>query len=280
MKSSKRTSVSLNRNTVDIAPPVSSLLSSRQLWLSKRFWVAVGLTVVVFSLLVKLGFWQLERGQEKQALEQAILARADSAYQALGEVLEENDWREGSILGKKVEANVVPQAFPVILLDNQTHQGNVGYLAFQIVSMSDESGTYALLELGFVEGIADRSILPTVTTLEVSTFISGRLYRKSANPLSSELMPEVGDAIRVQNLNIVHLNQLLNIELMPAVLQPDNLKNWPYDFPWNPLPLNSAKHFGYSIQWFSMAGVFLLLTLIVFVRWQRKLRHMEVKHDI
>ncbi|MDV5050350.1 SURF1 family protein [Vibrio sp. T13N] len=280
MKSSKRTSVSLNRNTVDIAPPVSSLLLSRQLWLSKRFWVAVGLTVVVFSLLVKLGFWQLERGQEKQALEQAILARTDSAYQALGEVLEENDWREGSILGKKVEANVVPQAFPVILLDNQTHQGNVGYLAFQIVSMSDESGTYALLELGFVEGIADRSILPTVTTLEVSTFISGRLYRKSANPLSSELMPEVGDAIRVQNLNIVQLNQLLNIELMPAVLQPDNLKNWPYDFPWNPLSLNSAKHFGYSIQWFSMAGVFLLLTLIVFVRWQRKLRHMEVKHDI
>ncbi|HHF3091740.1 TPA: SURF1 family protein [Vibrio diabolicus] len=280
MKSSKRTSVSLNRNTVDIEPPVSSLLLSRQLWLSKRFWVAVGLTVVVFSLLVKLGFWQLERGQEKQALEQAILARADSAYQTLGEVLEENDWREGSILGKKVEANVVPQAFPVILLDNQTHQGNVGYLAFQIVSMSDESGTYALLELGFVEGIADRSILPTVTTLEVSTFISGRLYRKSANPLSSELMPEVGDAIRVQNLNIVHLNQLLNIELMPAVLQPDNLKNWPYDFPWNPLPLNSAKHFGYSIQWFLMAGAFLLLTLIVFVRWQRKLRHMEVKHDI
>lgn len=280
MKSSKRTSVSLNRNTVDIAPPVSSLLLSRQLWLSKRFWVATGLTVVVFSLLVKLGFWQLERGQEKQALEQAILARADSAYQALGEVLEENDWREGSILGKKVEANVVPQAFPVILLDNQTHQGNVGYLAFQIVSMSDELGTYALLELGFVEGIADRSILPTVTTLEVSTFISGRMYRKSANPLSSELMPEVGDAIRVQNLNIVQLNQLLNIELMPAVLQPDNLKNWPYDFPWNPLPLNSAKHFGYSIQWFSMAGVFLLLTLIVFVRWQRKLRHMEVKHDI
>ncbi|WP_374043465.1 SURF1 family protein [Vibrio diabolicus] len=265
---------------MDIAPPVSSLLLSRQLWLSKRFWVAVGLTVVVFSLLVKLGFWQLERGQEKQALEQAILARADSAYQTLGEVLEENDWREGSILGKKVEANVVPQAFPVILLDNQTHQGNVGYLVFQIVSMSDESGTYALLELGFVEGIADRSILPTVTTLEVSTFISGRLYRKSANPLSSELMPEVDDAIRVQNLNIAQLNQLLNIELMPAVLQPDNLKNWPYDFPWNPLPLNSAKHFGYSIQWFSMAGVFLLLTLIVFVRWQRKLRHMEVKHDI
>lgn len=112
MKSSKRTSVSLNRNTVDMAPPVSSLLLSRQLWLSKRFWVAVGLTVVVFSLLVKLGFWQFERGQEKQALEQAILARADSAYQALSVVLEDNDWREESILGKKWKLMLFLRRFP------------------------------------------------------------------------------------------------------------------------------------------------------------------------
>ncbi|PFG58364.1 cytochrome oxidase assembly protein ShyY1 [Vibrio sp. ES.051] len=280
MKSSKRTSVSLNRKTVDITSPVSSWLCSKRLWLSKWLWIATCLTVVVFSLLVKLGFWQLERGEEKQALEQAILARADNAYQRLGVVLEENDWREGSIIGTKVKADVIPEPLPVILLDNQTYQGSVGYLAFQVVSIVEEPSTYALLELGFVEGTSDRSLLPKVTKLDAPTFITGRLYRKSANPLSSELMPEVGDAIRVQNLNIAQLNQLLNIELMPAVLQPDNLKNWPYDFPWNPLPLNSAKHFGYSIQWFSMAGVFLLLTLIVFVRWQRKLRHMEVKHDI
>ncbi|HCH5319379.1 SURF1 family protein [Vibrio parahaemolyticus] len=270
MKSSKRTSVNLNRNTVDIVPPVSSSLLSHKLWLSKRFGIAVCLTVVVFSLLVKLGFWQLERGQEKQALEQAILARADAPYQSLTSVLDNNDWREESVIGVKVQAEAKPEPLPVVLLDNQTFQGKVGYLAYQVVSVGQDPITLALLELGFVEGLRTRDSLPTVTTLKSPTNVTGRLYRKSMNPLSSELMPEMGEGIRVQNLNISELNELLNVELMPAVLQPDNLENWAYPFPWNPLPLTSSKHFGYAVQWFVMAGVFLLLTMVVCIRWFRK----------
>ncbi|ENQ8066166.1 SURF1 family protein [Vibrio parahaemolyticus] len=270
MKSSKRTSVNLNRNTVDIVPPVSSSWLSHKLWLSKRFGIAVCLTVVVFSLLVKLGFWQLERGQEKQALEQAILARADAPYQSLTSVLDNNDWREESVIGVKVQAEAKPEPLPVVLLDNQTFQGKVGYLAYQVVSVGQDPITLALLELGFVEGLRTRDSLPTVTTLKSPTNVTGRLYRKSMNPLSSELMPEMGEGIRVQNLNISELNELLNVELMPAVLQPDNLEDWAYPFPWNPLPLTSAKHFGYAVQWFVMAGVFLLLTMVVCIRWFRK----------
>ncbi|EIB6365685.1 TPA: SURF1 family protein [Vibrio parahaemolyticus] len=270
MKSSKRTSVNLNRNTVDIVPPVSSSLLSHKLWLSKRFGIAVCLTVVVFSLLVKLGFWQLERGQEKQALEQALLARADAPYQSLASVLDNNDWREESVIGVKVQAEAKPEPLPVVLLDNQTFQGKVGYLAYQVVSVGQDPITLALLELGFVEGLRTRDSLPTVTTLTSPTNVTGRLYRKSMNPLSSELMPEMGEGIRVQNLNISELNELLNVELMPAVLQPDNLENWAYPFPWNPLPLTSSKHFGYAVQWFVMAGVFLLLTMVVCIRWFRK----------
>lgn len=263
MKSSRRISVNLNRNTVDMEPPVLSL------FLSKRFWVVVGLTVAVFSLLVKLGFWQLERGMDKQALEQTILARADLPYQEMNAVLDNNDWREESVIGVKVKAQITPEPLPVILLDNQTYDGNVGYLAYQVVSVSQEQNILALMELGFVAGERSRSELPVVKELEAPTLVTGRLYRKSMNPLSSELMPESGETIRVQNLNISQLNNLLNVELMPAVLQPDNLDNWPYEFPWNPLPLTSAKHFGYSVQWFAMAGVFLLLTIVVFIRWLR-----------
>ncbi len=266
MKSSKRTSVNLNRNTVDMAPPVSSSI------LSKWVWVAVFLTVAVFSLLVKLGFWQLERGNEKQRLEQAILARENTSYQDISEVLEKNDWREESVIGIKVKANVTPESLPIILLDNQTYQGEVGYLAFQIVSMSHDPATLTLLELGFVKGKKSRAVLPKVEYLTTPYDITGRLYRKSTNPLSSDLMAEMGDTIRVQNLNINQLSQLLNIELMPTVIQPDNLTQWSYPFPWNPLPLTSAKHFGYSFQWFAMSGVFLFITILIFIRWIRQPR--------
>jgi cytochrome oxidase assembly protein ShyY1 len=223
----------------------------------------------VFSLLVKLGFWQLERGIAKQMLEQSILARADVTYEEMNTVVDNNDWREESVIGVKVKAQVTPEPLPVILLDNQTYHGNVGYLAYQVVSVSQEQNILALMELGFVEGTHTRSKLPIVKELEAPMLVTGRLYRKSMNPLSSDLMPELGETIRVQNLNISQLNELLNIELMPAVLQPDNLEHWPYEFPWNPLPLTSAKHFGYSIQWFSMAVVFLLLSAVIFIRWFR-----------
>ncbi len=261
MKSSKRISVNLNRNTVDMAPPDLLLL------FSKRFLVAAILTVVVFSLLVKLGFWQLERGSEKQALEQSILARAELPYQELGAVIDNNDWREESVIGVRVKVEATPEPLPVILLDNQTYNAKVGYLAYQVVSVSQAPNILALMELGFVESARSRDELPAVHELEVPTFVTGRLYRKSMNPLSSELLPETGDVVRVQNLNVSQLNELFNVELMPAVLQPDNLESWPYDFPWNPLPLTSAKHFGYAFQWFAMAGVFLLLAIAIFIRW-------------
>ncbi len=263
MKSSKRTSVNLNRNSVDMEPPVSSLL------LSKRFVGALCLTVAVFSLLVKLGFWQLDRGKEKQALEQSIHARADAIYQDINAVLDNNDWREESVIGVKVKTQISPEPLPIIMLDNQTHNSKVGYLAFQVVSVNQEQNILALMELGFVEGTGSRAELPMVQKVEVPSLVTGRLYRKSMNPLSSELMPEMGDMVRIQNLNVSQLNGLLNVELMPAVLQPDNLENWPYDFPWNPLPLTSTKHFGYAFQWFAMAGVFLLLTIAIFIRWSK-----------
>ncbi len=232
--------------------------------------MAICLTVAVFSVLVKLGFWQLERGNQKQQLEQVILARANAPYTEISAVLAVNDWQEKNVSGMKVKVSVVPGPFPIILLDNQTFEGGVGYLAFQIVSLSHDPAKQTLLELGFVKGASSRALLPEVKTLLVPYDITGRLYRKSTNPLSSDLMAEMGDTIRVQNLNINQLSQLLNIELIPMVIQPDNLEQWPYPFPWNPLPLTSEKHFAYSFQWFAMAGVFLLITIFIFIRWIRQ----------
>ena len=102
MKSSKRTSVNLNRNTVDMAPPASSSIWSKMLS-SKWVWMAICLTVAVFFVLVKLGFWQLERGNQKQQLEQVILARANAPYTEMSAVLAVNDWREQNVNGMKVK---------------------------------------------------------------------------------------------------------------------------------------------------------------------------------
>ena len=274
IKSSSKTNVVLNKKAMDMKSPGSWL------GLSASFWVAACLTVAVFLALVKLGIWQLDRGNEKLALEQSMEQKLKAPYQDISALLSHSE-SKNPFQGIKVQAQVLPQEFPIILLDNQIYAGKVGYLAYQIVAInavnlpSEQSLVEAplvLLELGFVEGLVSRTALPKVIELEEEQFITGRTYQKSNNPLSSDLMAEKGNPVRIQNLNIKQLAEIFNIDLAPFVIQPDNLKSWPYSFPWNPLPMTSAKHFGYSFQWFVMAGVFLLITLMVLFRWILSIR--------
>ncbi|GEM76554.1 SURF1 family protein [Vibrio sagamiensis] len=253
---------------------------SSLLGLSASFWAAVCLTVAVFLALVKLGIWQLDRGNEKWALEKAMEQKRKAPHQDIAILLSYSE-SKNRFQGFKVQAQVLPQEFPIILLDNQTYAGKVGYLAYQIVAINAVNLPFnqafvntplVLLELGFVEGLVSRTALPKVIELEEGQLITGRTYQKSNNPLSSDLMAEKGNPVRIQNLNIEQLAESFNIDLVPFVIQPDNLKSWPYSFPWNPLPMTSEKHFGYSFQWFVMAGVFLLITLMVLFRWIRSVR--------
>jgi cytochrome oxidase assembly protein ShyY1 len=96
-----------------------------------------------------------------------------------------------------------------------------------------------------------------------------------ANPLSNELMAEHLDNIRIQNLNVAELSRLLQLTLYPFALQPAAGYNWPLPQqalpqPWQPLPMPSAKHYGYAFQWFAMATVWFLIMLLLLLRQLRK----------
>ncbi|NIY82305.1 SURF1 family protein [Vibrio hepatarius] len=239
--------------------------------LSKKptFWLGVLLTVVVFSVLINLGLWQLSRADEKQQLEQRLSERESAAMVPLAEIeVAKFDY----LTGLRVEGIVRPMPSRYLLLDNQTHEGKVGYLAYQLVALAN--GKHVLLERGFVTAGGTRSHLPKVEWLQEPLDIQARLYQRSTNPLSDELMLEQGVPSRIQNLNVVQLSSLWRVDIEPYVLQPIN-KPWPYPQPWVPIPLSSAKHFGYAVQWFSMAVVLVILSLWVLYRALRKGVHHE-----
>ena len=114
------------------------------------------LTLVSVSLLIKLGLWQRERGFEKQQLEQHLAMKASQPSKPLVTVL--TDWEiwvnsiESDDLsiteqsnnaasseylkmlnGTKVTVNFAEDNGLMFLLDNQTHQGSVGYILYQLM---------------------------------------------------------------------------------------------------------------------------------------------------
>ncbi|MCE9679736.1 SURF1 family protein [Shewanella sp. AS1] len=223
--------------------------------------------MLVFSILVKLGFWQLERAKEKQQLQQALEARQASAPIGYPELLTLSP--EAGLTGYRLKVEVDPSHQPLILLDNQIYQGKVGYLAYQIMQVTPDM-PLLLVELGFMPGPIDRRQLPQPPGIKQALSLDGRLYRKSTNPMSEHLLPENGNPMRVQNLNFDELEQRLNIKLAPAVLQPTQLPGSELPHPWQPIPLTSEKHLGYAVQWFSMAGAFAILIFYILIFKRKK----------
>lgn len=174
---------------------------------------------------------------------------------------------QGSLTGRRVQGLLTPIAGKTLLLDNQTFEGQVGYLAYQLVQQSDT--TYALMERGFVAAAQARSELPEVVWMSEPLYMQARLYQKSLNPLSHDLHLEAGTPHRIQNLNIEALAQMWSLDIAPYVIQPQ-MDKWPYPQPWRPVSLSSDKHFGYAVQWFAMAVALCLLSGWVFFKALRK----------
>ncbi|MDN2665817.1 SURF1 family protein [Vibrio sp. 14N.309.X.WAT.E.F5] len=282
MKNSKATNTTLNNNTkVDDAIVITPnrLIDDEHKFRSKGFWVAVVLTVVSVGILIKLGLWQLDRGNEKLSYEQQLLERAQQSPKDLELVI--SDWQRGSTQtqvdltrqiwnGQKVNITLAAQSGLVFLLDNQINQGVVGYVIYMLGNIQSQGADKRILiDLGFVAASNDRRELPKLGDIVLPTAMSGRLYTRSINPLSQTLGLEETTPKRIQNLNIEELSQYSKQEVMPFVFQPQNLDSWPYEFLWRPTAMKSEKHFGYSVQWFVMAGVLLFLMVLIGYRYMK-----------
>ncbi|XAW87686.1 SURF1 family protein [Vibrio sp. CDRSL-10 TSBA] len=165
----------------------------------------MALTVAVFILLVKLGLWQWTRGEEKQLLESRLAGYQQMAPVSLKQALA--TYAPEQMTGVKVKVTFQPDTTRTFLLDNQTMDGQVGYLAYQLGRTAD--GDWLLVERGFVAAGLQRSMLPQVEWLQQVQSLTGRLYTRSLNPLSSQLLIEAGNPHRIQNLNLTELSRWL-----------------------------------------------------------------------
>ena len=259
------------------------LIDDEHKFRSKGFWVAVVLTVVSVGILIKLGLWQLDRGNEKLRYEQQLSERAQQSSRSLDTVV--SKWKgsrtqaQGAseqqfLNGLKVDVELETSSGLVVLLDNQINQGTVGYVIYMLgeVRFKDENNSLVaekqlLIDLGFVAASNDRRELPQLGNITLPTNMSGRLYTRSVNPLSHELGLENTTPKRIQNINITALSEYTGQAVLPFVFQPQSLESWPYELLWRPTAMKSEKHFGYSFQWFVMAAVLLFLMLLIGYRY-------------
>lgn len=218
-----------------------------------RFWLVTAATAATVGITGALGFWQLSRAAQKQALEDRIEQRATLPPLGASDLLA---GASGSGFDAMVHRPVVLRGRWVdsasVYLDNRPMAGRSGFILVTPL-LPAGAGQAILVQRGWVpRDFQDRSKVPDVATPAQEVEVQGRL----APPPSRLFELGATEAGRIrQNLDLDAVAQASGLSLPPlSVLQtgvsPEGLlREWPR--------FESAvhKHRGYAVQWFAMSAV-------------------------
>lgn len=213
--------------------------------------IAYSLTLLIaVSALINLGLWQIDRGRQKELINNSYLSRDNAAPESLLATLnfEDSSWKKAYVEGKFVK--------PDIFLDNSLNEGQFGY---QIITPFVYEDRTILVHRGWIKGSPIRSILPNITTFYDAKKITGYLNREPYSGISgffdkSSVEVFAKDKIRIQKLDRIKIEDLIGRKLENQVFylrsgDPDAylIRNDKFT--------RKHKHFAYATQWFCMAFV-------------------------
>ena len=214
--------------------------------------------------MISLGFWQLDRAEFKDTLQQKIVERkslAPAGFDELPSTTDDRRFRPVKFIGEY-------DAEHTFLLDNKILNRRVGYHVITPVKI--DGAKTVLVNRGFVLQGKSRDLLPEIESISGKIEFGGLLDLTPSRGLV--LAENVHDTAKwpvvLQYVDLDETSQLLGYELYDMVLWLDKntAGSLEYDLP--VLNLNSAKNNGYAFQWFAMS--FALLMIYVFVNTKRK----------
>ncbi|SHE20846.1 Cytochrome oxidase biogenesis protein Surf1, facilitates heme A insertion [Bathymodiolus brooksi thiotrophic gill symbiont] len=227
----------------------------------KIHWIPLVIFIAVFSLLLRLGFWQLSRADEKELFLATQSLRLMEKPVSLTELLKKpTEYRYRPVLleGKYDSKHQ-------LLVDNQIYMGKVGAFVMTPFIISN-SARVVLVNRGWVATDKARKLLPDISMPEnsaevslvgiVNEFPSVGLILKGAD-VASDGWPSV-----VQIVNTDKLTKKFEYLFYPfqVQLKADQANGYIRDWKINTrMPLE--KHRAYAFQWFALATTLFFLTL-------------------
>ena len=219
----------------------------------KRVVIAIA-ALLGIALTTSLGFWQWDRARQRNALHDAIAARAAMAPLGAAELLAARDpqallHRPALLRGEWLPAHTV-------FLDNRQMNAVPGFYVVTPLRLEGRQEV-VLVQRGWApRNFTRREILPPVQTPSGVVEVRGRLAPPPAKLY--EFDKEEKGPIR-QNLDLARFRAETGLPLLPLSVQQAGraseglLRQWPQ-------PASGAeKNIGYAFQWWAIAAVIAIL---------------------
>lgn len=212
---------------------------------------------------LKLGFWQLDRAEEKQLLLDRIEQRANQQATTWKPA---NDVRRHTYKPYRLEGFYQGESF---LLDNRIRDGQVGYEVLSVFELI--SGDKLLVNRGWVKAGQYRQELPAIDVPAGSVSLRGYFYLPEGEiPVLKDIPFESGWPKRIQQIRWQEIENSLNAKLITQSefrLADDNQAGH-YRTGWPKTAMLPAKHIGYATQWFALAFALVVLTILATIKLQ------------
>ena len=227
--------------------------------------------LLLLALLCSLGFWQLERAEEKRELAERHAARQQQAPIDLTADIASfltGDFDRDALADRRVSLVGSTLENGYLLLDNRTRSGRVGYEV--IVLVKTDLGVIPV-NLGWVAGDPARRQLPVVNLSSGQTTLAGRFYVAPgeaytlAEPVAPETLPAVIQTYDFDSLQPA-IERFFGAPLLPVFVRIAPEHPLAYRADWQVVNQSPDKHVGYAVQWFTMAGVLLIALIIRLAR--------------
>ena len=220
-------------------------------------WRLTLFTAILVPVMVALGFWQLQRAEEKAALSEIWEARVRQAPIDLSGLAVD----EAAALPYR-RVRIVGEFSPgeYFLLDNRIRQGRFGY---EVLGLMRWSGGAVLVNRGWVQGDPARRSLPQVLAVEGEVAVTGHVYVAPGQPylLAEQQLPE-GWPKLIQAVEMDKLRAVIDGQVFPYPVRLDAGQPGALTVDWQIVNVSPEKHQGYAVQWFTMAAVLLIFYLM------------------
>lgn len=219
-------------------------------------WFMIVLAAVFILLFTRLGFWQIERSEEKRVMLQAEAALAKQEP-LLWDVTQHVPLQYQRI---KAHGHYLPDIF---FLDNQHQQHQFGYDVLSPLVLQD--GSVVLIDRGWVPGDSTRRTLPQIDTPKDTIQILGHVYFPSQNQwiLGPAIEQKEQKIAVLELLDTKIVTQVLQKKVYPFIIRLGKDENYGFVRQWAIVSMPPERHLAYALQWFAMALAILIIFLVL-----------------
>ncbi|MDA9090627.1 SURF1 family protein [Porticoccaceae bacterium] len=215
------------------------------------------LSFCLFPLLVVLGFWQLDRADEKQRILDQYNTNQQAPPAMVADLMGDSNlqYRSAWLVGELDSERR-------LILDNRVKNGRPGYEILEALSVVG-LGQKVLVNRGWVPASLDRNQLPEIPPLLGSNQLRGALYQTLGGYRLDDGIGLVEQwPARVGWISAARAEELYGEDFFAYQFRLDQDSQGALNTGWPTVSVQPSKHTGYAVQWFVMAMVLIIMTLI------------------